>query len=83
MNSKIIITGQVFAMAKKMYKEEEVIYVQFLNKNDNGGVEIQQIKLTDKNDTLSIKEGLTVKIPVKVSSFENKLFFTQSEPMLK
>jgi hypothetical protein len=83
MNSKIIITGQVYAIAKKMYKEEEVVYVQFLNKNENGGIEIQQIKLIDKNDSLSIKEGVTVKIPVKVSSFENKLFFTQSEPMLK
>jgi hypothetical protein len=24
-----------------------------------------------------------VRIPVKVSSFENKMFFTQSEPILK
>ena len=83
MNSKLLLIGQVYAIAKKMYKEEEVTYVQFLNKSENGGVEIQQVKLTDKNDSLSIKEGINVRIPVKVSSFENKMFFTQSEPILK
>ena len=83
MNSKLLLIGQVYAIAKKMYKEEEVTYVQFLNKSENGGVEIQQVKLTDKSDSLSIKEGVNVRIPVKVSSFENKMFFTQSEPILK
>ena len=83
MNTKILLVGQVYAIAKKMYKEEEVTYVQFLNKSENGGVEIQQVKLTDKNDSTTIKEGLNVKIFVKVSSFENKMFFTQSEPILK
>ena len=83
MNTKILLVGQVYAIAKKMYKEEEVTYVQFLNKSENGGVEIQQVKLTDKSDSLSIKEGVNVRIPVKVSSFENKMFFTQSEPILK
>ena len=83
MNTKILLVGQVYAIAKKMYKEEEVTYVQFLNKSENGGVEIQQVKLTDKSDSLSIKEGVNVKIPVKVSSFENKMFFTQSESILK
>ena len=83
MNTKILLIGQVYAVAKKMYKEEEVTYVQFLNKSENGGVEIQQVKLTDKSDSLSIKEGANVKIPVKVSSFENKMFFTQSESILK
>ena len=83
MNSKLLLIGQVYAIAKKMYKEEEVTYVQFLNKSENGGVEIQQVKLTDKNDSLTIKEGVNVRIPVKVSSFENKMFFTQSESILK
>lgn len=83
MNSKLLLIGQVYAIAKKMYKEEEVTYVQFLNKSENGGIEIQQVKLTDKNDSLTIKEGANVRIPVKVSSFENKMFFTQSEPILK
>ena len=83
MNTKILLIGQVYAIAKKMYKEEEVTYVQFLNKSENGGVEIQQVKLTDKNDSATIKEGANVRIPVKVSSFENKMFFTQSEPILK
>jgi len=83
MNTKLLLIGTVYAVAKKSYNEEDTIYVQFLNKIDNGGVEIQQVKLTDKKDIEVIKEGVAVKIPVKVSSYQNKLFFTQVEPILK
>jgi hypothetical protein len=38
---------------------------------------------TDKSDLVTIKEGISVKIPVKVSSYQNKLFFTQVEPIIK
>lgn len=53
------------------------------NKKDDGGVEIQQVKITDSQDVTLLKEGLNVKIPVKVSSYQNKMFFTQVEPLLK
>jgi hypothetical protein len=48
MNTKLILAGQVYAIAKKTFQEEETVYVQFLNKVENGGVEIQQVKLIDK-----------------------------------
>jgi hypothetical protein len=83
MNTKLILAGQVYAIAKKTFQEEETVYVQFLNKVENGGVEIQQVKLIDKSDLVTIKEGISVKIPVKVSSYQNKLFFTQVEPIIK
>ena len=83
MNTKLVIIGHIYAIAKKSFKEEETTYAQFLNKTDNGGVEIQQVKMTDNQDIASLKEGLNVKIPVKVSSFNNKMYFTQGEPMLK
>lgn len=83
MNTKLIITGNVYAVAKKNFKDEETTYAQFLNKTDNGGVEIQQVKMTDTQDILSIKENVNVKIPVKVSSFNNKMYFTQVEPLIK
>lgn len=83
MNTKILLIGAVYAIAKKSFNDEDTTYVQFLNKIDNGGVEIQQVKLTDKADISIIKEGANVKIPVKVSSYQNKLFYTQVEPMLK
>lgn len=83
MNTKLIIMGSVYAVAKKSFKEEETVYAQFLNKTENGGVEIQQVKMTDSQDILNIKENVNVKIPVKVSSFNNKMYFTQVEPMLK
>ncbi len=83
MNTKLILTGQVYAIAKKTFQEEETVYVQFLNKLENGGVEIQQVKLVEKADIATIKEGVSVKIPVKVSSYQNKLFFTQTEAIIK
>ena len=83
MNTKLIIAGSIYAVAKKNFQNEDTVYAQFLNKTDNGGVEIQQVKLTDTQDILSIKENLSVKIPVKVSSFNNKMYFTQVEPLIK
>lgn len=83
MNSKILYTGTIYAVAKKSYNDEETVYAQFLNKNDDGGVEIQQVKITENTDIPSIKEGANVKIPVKVSSYQNKLYFTQSDAMVK
>ena len=83
MNTKLIIIGQVYAIAKKQYEDQETVYAQFLNKQENGGVEIQQVKMTEITDIQGLKEGQTVKIPVKVSSYQNKLYFTQTEPIVK
>jgi len=83
MNTKIIFIGTVFAVARKSFEGQETIYAQFLNKNENGGVEIQQVKITDPKDSINIKEGNSVQIPVKISTYQNKLFFTQIEPVLK
>ena len=83
MNTKLIIIGQIYAIAKKQYEDQETVYAQFLNKQENGGVEIQQVKMTEITDIQGLKEGQTVKIPVKVSSYQNKLYFTQIEPIVK
>ena len=83
MNTKILLVGQVYALSKKVFEEKETVNVQFLNKLENGGVEIQQVKLTVVEDMISIKENMNVKIPVKVSSYQGKLYFTQNEPILK
>jgi hypothetical protein len=83
MNTKLVLIGQVYSIARKQFEEQETVYAQFLNKQENGGVEIQQVKITDIADIQSLKEGQNVKIPVKVSSFQNKLYFTQIEPTVK
>jgi hypothetical protein len=75
--------GSIYAIATKEFKEEKNIYVQFLNKNENGGVEILQVKMTNNNDIVSLKENMAVKIPVKVTSFNNNMYYTQIEPLLK
>jgi cold shock CspA family protein len=83
MNTKLVLIGQVYSIARKQFEEQETVYAQFLNKQENGGVEIQQVKITDIADIQSLKEGQNVKIPIKVSSFQNKLYFTQIEPIVK
>lgn len=83
MNTKLLIIGQVYALSKKIFEEKETVNVQFLNKLENGGVEIQQVKLTITEDILNIKENTNVKIPVKISSYQGKLYYTQVEPILK
>lgn len=83
MNTKLILAGQVYAIAKKNFKDEETTYVQFINKSDNGGIEVLQVKMNDKADIASVKEGIQVKVPVKVSHFNGKLFFTQVEAVIK
>ena len=83
MNTKLVLIGQVYSIARKQFEEQETVYAQFLNKQENGGVEIQQVKITDIADIQNLKEGQSVKIPVKVSSFQNKLYFTQIEPIVK
>jgi len=83
MNTKLIITGSIYAIATKEFKEEKNIYAQFLNKNENGGVEVLQVKMTDKADISILKENMNVKIPVKISTFNGNLYYTQVEPMIK
>lgn len=83
MNTKLVLLGSIYAVAKKTFKDEDTIYAQFLNKRDDGTIDIQKVKMTDKNDIQSIKEGQNVKIPVSISSYEGKLYFTQLEPIIK
>lgn len=83
MNSKLVILGSIYAIAKKSFKEEETVYAQFLNKQENGAVDILKVKMVIKNDIENIKEGQNVKIPVKISSYEGNLFYTQIEAILK
>ncbi len=83
MNTKLIILGQVYAIAKKTFENQETVYTQFLNKQENGGVEIMQVKMTHKEDISTLKEGLNIKIPIKVSSYQGKLYYTQIEPIIK
>ena len=83
MNTKLTFIGQIYAVAKKLFEDKETVYAQFLNKLENGGVEILQVKMTDLADIKNLKEGLTVKIPIKVAVFQNKLYFTQIAPIEK
>jgi len=83
MKTKILFIGEINAIARKNYEGAETVKAQFFNKKEDGGIEIQEVKMTDPADIASIKEGQTVKIPVKISSYQNKIYFTQIDPMVK
>jgi len=84
MNTKLILFGSVYAIAKKEFNQDLTVYAQFLNQNEeNGAVEVQKVKMTVRNDIENLKEGQNVKIPVKISSYEGKLYYTQVEQILK
>lgn len=82
-NTKLLVQGQVYAVARKLFEDKETVNVQFLNKLESGGVEILQVKLTNEMDSKSIKENSEVQISVKVSQYNGKLFYTQLEPIIK
>lgn len=84
MNPKVIVIGSVYATAKKEFNGETTVYAQFLNQDEkNGGVEVLKIKMSINSDIENLKQGQQVKIPVKISSYQGQLFYTQTEPILK
>lgn len=83
MNTKIILLGNIYAIAKKIYNEDETTYCQFLNKKEDGSIDILKVKMTVKADIETLQENQTVKIPVKIVSFDGKMFYTQEEAILK
>jgi hypothetical protein len=74
------IKGKIFAIAKKEYEGEVTEKVQFLNQLDNGGAEIVEVKM---NQTDQAKQNDQVTIPVKVTSYNGKLFYSQIDKIIK
>ena len=77
----ILITGKVFAVSKKEFEGAITEKAQFLNTDEkSGGAEIVDVKLTENG---TVKVGDQVQVPVKVSSFNGKLFYSQVDKIIK
>jgi hypothetical protein len=79
----ILVSGKVFAIKTQTNKDsgEVTLRAQFLKQDkDNGGAEIVDVKLTHDE---SINVNDIVKIPVKISTFNSNIFYTQTDKMLK
>ncbi|MGB6328251.1 MAG: hypothetical protein WBF48_04950 [Halarcobacter sp.] len=83
MNTKLILAGKVYAVATKSFNDEETIYAQFLNKQENGTVDVLKVKMTEQEDIQALKEGMVIKIPIKISSYEGRMFYSQTEALIK
>jgi hypothetical protein len=74
------IKGKIFAIARKEYEGEVTEKIQFLNQLDNGGAEIVEVKMLE---TDQVKQNDQVIIPVKVTSYNGKLFYSQVDKIIK
>jgi len=74
--TKIVITTKAELILHKEYEGETTSYIQSIQKSDKRGFEVLKIKLT--NTILSFKEGEIVSVPVKLSSMNSQIFYTQN-----
>lgn len=79
MNTKIIIIGELFSIKTTEFKGEKVSKLQFLNESEeNGGVDILEIKINPEHMNTEIKKGDKLSVPVLMTSMEKKIFYRTS-----
>jgi hypothetical protein len=77
----IIIKGKIFAVSKKEFEGNLTEKAQFLNQDEkSGGAEIIEVKLIENG---VVKANDQVQIPVKISTFNGKLFYSQIDKIIK
>ena len=74
-NTKIFIQGELSSIKTTEYKGEKVSKMQFLNENDNGGLEIIEIKIDKDHLANELKKGDKVMVPVSMSVVEKKIYY--------
>ena len=74
--TKIIASGKIEHIQNKEFNGTKTTVVQMINKSDKKGFEIIKIKLVD--ESVIVKEGDIVNIPVSISAMNNSIFYTQN-----
>lgn len=74
-NTKIYIQGELSSIKTTEYKGEKVSKLQFLNENENGGLEIIEIKIDKDHLINDLKKGDKVMVPVSMSAIEKKIYY--------
>ena len=74
--TKIIASGKAEHVQVKDYQGNKTTIVQMINKSDKKGVEVIKIKLVD--ESVIVKEGDIVNIPVSISTMNNSIIYTQN-----
>ena len=74
--TKIIASGRIEHIQIKDFQGVKTTVVQMINKSDKKGFEVIKIKLTD--ESVIVKDGDLVNIPVSISTMNNSIFYTQN-----
>ena len=74
--AKIIVNGKAEYVQIKDYQGTKTTIVQMINKSEKKGFEVIKIKLVD--ESVIVKEGDMVNIPVSISTMNNSIFYTQN-----
>lgn len=73
---KIVLTLKVDKVLEKEYEGKKTINVQTIEEHERRGFEVLKVKLID--DSITFKEGDIISIPVKLSSMNSQIFYTQN-----
>ena len=74
--TKIIVNGRIEHNQIKDFQGVKTTVVKMINKSEKKGFEIIKIKLVD--ESVIVKEGDIVNIPVSISAMNNSIFYTQN-----
>ncbi|MDP3302292.1 MAG: hypothetical protein Q8S36_10040 [Sulfuricurvum sp.] len=78
MSSKLFIQGELSSIKTTEFKGEKVSKLQFLNENDNGGLEVLEVKIDLEYFNNEIKKGDKLTVPISMSQMNGKIYYKTS-----
>lgn len=79
MNTKLFLNGELHSIKTTEFKGEKVSKLQFLNENEeNGGLEIIEVKINPEHNNTEIKKGDKLLVPILMTSMEKKIYYRTS-----
>lgn len=79
--SNLNIQGQILTIIKKSYEGKDTNYLQFMTESESKGIEILKVKITIDEDINKVEKGLTVSVPISISSMNGNLYYSQSNSL--
>ena len=79
--SNLNITGQIMTILTKSYEGKDTNYLQFMVESESKGIEILKVKITIDEDINKVEKGLTVSVPISISSMNGNLYYSQTNSL--
>lgn len=74
---KILIQGQVQGIISKEFEGKITKRLQFLE-DGKDGLKVVSVKMLENTDLSEIKKGSFVSLEVKITTYNNTIFYTQT-----